>query len=142
QYWAARALVAETLLSQETTHHEDIRRVISSEELKRSKEISEIRTIYERGQTKLERFIVRQAILGILCIFTFMTLGVVLNFHLNQKVSARPPTHFTIPILSPFTSVIEHEMSTVSFRTIACLILLGSLLLYAVYRRWVGRLRG
>ncbi|TFK53000.1 hypothetical protein OE88DRAFT_1330090 [Heliocybe sulcata] len=139
QYWAARALVAETLLSQESHHHEEIRRVISLEELKRSREISEIRTIYDRGQTKLEAFIM--VLLAILAIFTFLTLGVVLKGHSEQKGLHKPSAHFTIPILSPFTSVIEHEMATLSFRTIACFTLFGSLLLYAIYRHWVGRLQ-
>ncbi|KAG6812462.1 hypothetical protein H0H92_002727 [Tricholoma furcatifolium] len=53
----------------------------------------------------------------------------------NQKT----PTHFTIPILSPFTSVIEHETSVIGSKTITLLILVGAALSYFAIRLRFGR---
>ncbi|EPQ51776.1 hypothetical protein GLOTRDRAFT_117780 [Gloeophyllum trabeum ATCC 11539] len=137
QYWAARALVAETLLYTKAAHNEEVRQIITSEEVKRSREISDLRKMYKKGQTKLEIFIL--VLLGIL--FTgFSLLLFLLVKSDTQQQPSRAPAHFTIPILSPFTSVVEHEMSTMSFRTTSCLLLFGCILLYAIYRHWIGRL--
>ncbi|KAF7330015.1 hypothetical protein MKEN_00265500 [Mycena kentingensis (nom. inval.)] len=49
--------------------------------------------------------------------------------------------HFTIPILSPFTSVIEHETSVIGGTALAVFGLAAAALGYAMFRHWVGRAR-
>ncbi|KAI0634511.1 hypothetical protein C8Q77DRAFT_1112744 [Trametes polyzona] len=44
------------------------------------------------------------------------------------------PMHFTIPILSPFASVIEHETSAVNVQLVAVLVLFAGIFGFLWYR--------
>lgn len=55
------------------------------------------------------------SLVAILGIGLFAGLGGQGGSAAQAKGTWRP--HFTIPILSPFTSIVEHEMSKVGFRT-------------------------
>jgi len=51
----------------------------------------------------------------------------------------KTPAHFTIPILSPFTSVVEHETSVIGSKTLAVFAFVLAAFFYFVFRHWLAR---
>ncbi|KAJ4495248.1 hypothetical protein C8R41DRAFT_828402 [Lentinula lateritia] len=134
-YWAARALTAETLLAAGMEHSENLRSVTVSQETKRATEVAQLTKLYDKRLAKLEKLLV--TLLGVLFTITFLTFFSQLTLiHGGRKdTSTRSQwAHFTIPILSPFASVVEHEVSVVGSKTIVGLGLVISGLAYLLLR--------
>ncbi|KAF7342074.1 hypothetical protein MVEN_01794700 [Mycena venus] len=136
QYWAARALTAETLLAARLEHHRELRSLSYAEETKRARE----RAAHDARHAKLERLVL--ALLAMLVLFVLALL------HLAHKSASaatsrqrKPPSHFTIPILSPFTSVVEHETSVIGSKTLAVFAFAFAGLAYFIFRHWLARRR-
>ncbi|KAJ7232012.1 hypothetical protein C8J57DRAFT_1091480 [Mycena rebaudengoi] len=134
QYWAARALSAETLLAARVEHHRELRTLTSVHDDRREQD----KAMHEARYARLEALVL--TLLG-----TLLLLALALPYLNAPRVAATPrarvPAHFTIPILSPFTSVVEHETSAVGFKAIAVGILALTLLAYALFRHWISRQR-
>ncbi|KAH8080698.1 hypothetical protein BXZ70DRAFT_960056 [Cristinia sonorae] len=136
QYWAARALTAETLLSASTMYQEQLRVMTHAAEAKHSQEVAELNRQHETRHSKMER-------LAMLLMTWLLVMAAVLMYLLIRghppQVSSRwtSPLHFTIPVLSPFTSVTEHEVSTLSTRSVVILVLASSCLAYGCFTYWI-----
>ncbi|KAF8330120.1 hypothetical protein F5887DRAFT_99261 [Amanita rubescens] len=121
QDWITRALNAEAMLSA------------------RDKEQALHLKQHLEREAILERLV--HILLAIVAALIFALIYQANLHHLHDTKRNRwsSPAHFTIPILSPFTSVIEHETSVVSSRTIAVLICVAGCVLYLVLRYWISR---
>ncbi|GAW10376.1 hypothetical protein LENED_012634 [Lentinula edodes] len=134
-YWTARALTAETLLAAGIGHSENLQNVTVSQETKKATEIAQLTKLYDERLAKLEKLLI--TLLGVLFTITFLTFFSQLTLiHGGRKdTSTRSQwAHFTIPILSPFASVVEHEVSVVGSKTIIGLGLVISGLAYLLLR--------
>ncbi|KAJ7165061.1 hypothetical protein C8R46DRAFT_303740 [Mycena filopes] len=132
QYWAARALSAETLLAARIEHHRELRSLSYLEETKRAKE----HAMHDARHAKLERLVL--ILLGMLLLLVFALLGFA-GTSASVSHSRKPPAHFTIPVFSPFTSVVEHETSVIGSKTLAVFAFALSGLAYFVFRYWMAR---
>ncbi|KAJ7757141.1 hypothetical protein B0H16DRAFT_1662539 [Mycena metata] len=132
QYWAARALSAETLLAARVEHHRELRSLSFVEEAKRAKE----RAMHDARHAKLEKLVL--ALLAML----FVLMLALLNFvrtSASVPHTRKPPAHFTIPIFSPFTSVVEHETSVIGSKTLTVFAFALAGLAYFAFRHWLAR---
>ncbi|KIY49721.1 hypothetical protein FISHEDRAFT_57981 [Fistulina hepatica ATCC 64428] len=121
QYWSARALRAEMLLETQANHHTQL------QELARAENV--IMHYYDR--------VIMILVAVVLILFT-----VVICFAVQRKPERnRSFAHFTIPVLSPFASVIEHETSVIGSKTISLFVVCFCVLIYAVFRHWASRPR-
>ncbi|KAH9167771.1 hypothetical protein EDB89DRAFT_1909755 [Lactarius sanguifluus] len=122
RYWAARAVTAEVLLTERSKHAHELRGVIHKEDAKRKAEIAVLHGAHEMG-----------------CI---AVLAVVVLCLLVTHSRASPPTptasHFTIPVLSPFTSVVEHETSAWGARIIVPGLMIAATLAWVLIRHWIS----
>jgi len=139
QYWAARALTAETLLVARKEHYEDVRSVTFVAETRRGNEVAKLSQIYDMRLGRLERLLA--VILGFFLIISFFILISHLSLVHSSHSSGRQSqwAHFTIPILSPFASVVEHEVSVIGSKTITAISLIIACLGYFVFRYWISR---
>ncbi|KAF7319315.1 hypothetical protein HMN09_00269100 [Mycena chlorophos] len=104
QYWAARAFAAETtLLGYE---HGEVRRAKDQER-------------HDARHAKLERVVLILLVLVATLLLGLLALAFSHSRSPSHHAKSPPAKHFTIPILSPFTSVIEHETSVVGSTTLA-----------------------
>ncbi|KAJ7076451.1 hypothetical protein B0H15DRAFT_955619 [Mycena belliarum] len=130
QYWAARALTAETLLAARVEHQRELRSLSFEAECKRAREL-------EARHAKLERLVV--VLVGALMLLFLVLLNIT---HAGPTARGHKlPAHFTIPILSPFTSVVEHETSVIGSKTLAIFALVLAGLAYFMFRHWLARSR-
>ncbi|KAF5381266.1 hypothetical protein D9615_008416 [Tricholomella constricta] len=131
QYWAARAFTAETLLSAREVHQRELQDLVRAEEVKRAYEISILGEQHKERHASLEKLVV----LLISLVAVLVALVIYLATHYARHSTTRAtPSHFTIPILSPFTSVVEHETSVIGSKTIAMVLLVLSVLAYLFIR--------
>ncbi|KIM82881.1 hypothetical protein PILCRDRAFT_820182 [Piloderma croceum F 1598] len=139
QYWAIRALKAETILQARTVHHRELQSLSFSEQTKRSREIAALSQAHEAKQVRLEKFVI--ALLACLGFLIMAFIYLLTSRNRNEPSASRRslPYHFTIPILSPFTSVVEHETSAIGTRSIAVLVMTLAVLVYFIFRRWMMR---
>ncbi|TFK99230.1 hypothetical protein BDV98DRAFT_606113 [Pterulicium gracile] len=76
-----------------------------------------------------------------ICVFAFLSLflGAILAYHTihSQNVRKSKAWHFTIPILSPFTSVVEEESSVIGSKTMAVWGCIAAVLVYFMFRFWI-----
>ncbi|KAL0946258.1 hypothetical protein HGRIS_012513 [Hohenbuehelia grisea] len=124
QYWAARAIAAESMLSARASHQQELRAASYREELKRSKDLAALSKANDEKHKSLERLV----LILLACVVALISGVIFLAARAQHRVEVkRPwwtsPSHFTIPILSPFTSVVEQETSVVGSRVIAVLII-------------------
>ncbi|KAK7460795.1 hypothetical protein VKT23_008724 [Stygiomarasmius scandens] len=140
QYWAARALSAETLLSAKAEHYAEVKNLADAGDVKRAKEMAELTQAHNARLAHLEKLII--ILLGLIVLF----FGVILAAYIDASSSSirstsnqRSWTHFTVPILSPFASVVEQEVSVVGTRTIIAGIFMFSCLAYVVFRYWLTK---
>ncbi|KAG0703543.1 hypothetical protein DFH29DRAFT_436105 [Suillus ampliporus] len=134
QYWAARALVAETVLTTRVQHQREIAEVRLGEEEKRTNQIAALVRANEQRQSRLEKFV---AVLVACFMLLFLVLLYILLLHDSPK--SKGASHFTIPILSPFTSVVEHETGVITAKTVTIFIVVLGVLSYAVFRHWFSK---
>ncbi|KAF8911356.1 hypothetical protein CPB85DRAFT_651015 [Mucidula mucida] len=140
QYWAARALTAEALLKARTEHHRELRAMSMTEDLKRTRERSGLIKANEDKLVRMERL--TWALLGIIVFLALLVVSISTRQREPQRQHWLLPSHFTIPVLSPFTSVVEHEASIIGARIIVASMLITACLAYFVYRHWnVNHLR-
>ncbi|KAG2076289.1 hypothetical protein BDR04DRAFT_1090285, partial [Suillus decipiens] len=123
QYGAARALVAETVLT--TRVQQEMR--LGKEE-KQTDQFAALLRASEQRQSRLEMFVAA-------LVACFMLLFLALIFILlRDSPKSKGASHFTIPILSPFTSVVEHETGIISARFVSIFIIVLGILSYAIFR--------
>ncbi|KAG1733325.1 hypothetical protein EDB19DRAFT_1896645 [Suillus lakei] len=135
QYWAARALVAETVLTTRVQHQKEMAEVRLGEEEKRTNQIAALVRANEQRQSRLEKFV---AVLVACFMLLFLALIYIL---LRDSPKSKGASHFTIPILSPFTSVVEHETGVISARSVSIFIVVLGILSYAIFRHWFSKKR-
>ncbi|KAI0649694.1 hypothetical protein C8Q79DRAFT_1006042 [Trametes meyenii] len=117
-HWALRATRAEALLTAHTAH----RREISILEDRRTRDLAKLNAEYLQEYTKHARIV--WISMGSLLAFVFALFSFLYRQCVPATSSRWPgPLHFTIPILSPFASVIEHETSVVNIQLVALLLL-------------------
>jgi len=133
QYWAARALVAETVLSTRVQHQKEVAEVRLGEEEKRTKEITALIQANELRQSRLEKFVAAL----VACLMVLFLVVLYMWMHDSPKTKAA--SHFTIPILSPFSSVVEHETGIISATSVTIFIVVMGILSYAIFRHWFSR---
>ncbi|KAJ7594201.1 hypothetical protein C8J56DRAFT_926177 [Mycena floridula] len=132
-YWASRALAAETLLTARAEHYRDVRHLSITERLERSRELAALEKGHETRLAKLERLVII-----LISLVAFLAVLLVLVLLLASKPNPPPSqrqksSHFTIPILSPFSSVVEHETSLISSRTISLIVAILGMLGVALF---------
>lgn len=136
QYWAARALTAEALLSVKTQHHAEIRTLAVVEETKRMQEVARVHRMHEVRQRRLEL-----AAVALLALLAALAASFLYTLHQTQSPARKSGSlHFTIPILSPFASVVEHESSVIGTKTLSLVVLTAAVLAYGCFRFWITRL--
>ncbi|KAL5478544.1 hypothetical protein ACEPAI_2728 [Sanghuangporus weigelae] len=135
RYWAYRAIVAEVKLAELMgVKADELERL--KEELRRQSTRGTSHSCYEERERRLERLA-----LGLISTIVLITLILLFRHHsssddrLTKNRAFRP--HLTIPILSPFTSIIEHEDSKFSFRTTAVFLIVLGCVAYAMFRHWL-----
>lgn len=109
-----------------------------------------------RGASNQKYALLASVVAILLGIGLFVGFGRQGNSATQSKGAWRP--HFTIPILSPFTSIVssfqqinyllvqltivirqvEHEMSKVGFRTTAVFLIISGIVVYALVRHRMG----
>jgi len=135
QYWAARALTAEALLSAKTMHHKELNTLSSEAETKRATELTTLRQIHEKKESTLEKLVLYLSAAVILLVGTVI-YSLSSGATATRKSSA---VHFTIPILSPFASVVEHETSVIGSKVLTIFGIILAICLYGCFRYWLSR---
>ncbi|KAG2123182.1 hypothetical protein BD769DRAFT_1577169 [Suillus cothurnatus] len=150
QYWAARALVAETVLTTRVQHQKEMAEVRPGMEEKQTNQFAALMRANEQRQSRLEKSVVRcvnlfvflcaahfiQAVL-ITC-FMLLFLGLIYIL-LRDSPKSKAASHFTIPILSPFTSVVEYETGIISARSVSMFIVVLGILSYVIFRHFLSK---
>ncbi|KAN0133134.1 hypothetical protein V8E53_009164 [Lactarius tabidus] len=135
RYWAARAATAEVLLAERSKHSYELRSVINEEDAKRREEIAALHGAHQARQRKMEWIV-----MCCIVVLVVVVLGLLGTHHLaSSRTPARGATHFTIPVLSPFTSVVEHETSAWGARIIVPGLMIVATLAWVVFRHWTSR---
>ncbi|KAG1867576.1 hypothetical protein C8R48DRAFT_599239 [Suillus tomentosus] len=135
QYWAARALVAETVLTTRVQYQKEMTDVRLGKEEKQTNQLAALMRANEERQSRLEKFVV-----ALLACFILLFLALIYIL-LRDSPKSKGASHFTIPILSPFTSVVEHETGIISARSMSFFILVVGVLSYAIFRHWLSKKR-
>ncbi|KAJ3509224.1 hypothetical protein NLJ89_g5330 [Agrocybe chaxingu] len=146
QCWATRALKAEALLAAQETHQKEVKVLGHTHDAKRERELSLLAKEYKEKHASLERLLifllVLIALLVVLVIYlaTHYTQHSMLLAHKSQTSwwSAIGASHFTIPILSPFTSVVEQENSVIGAKFIGTFAAIAACLVYMIFRHWLS----
>ncbi|KAF8813145.1 hypothetical protein BYT27DRAFT_7085261 [Phlegmacium glaucopus] len=146
QYWATRALKAEALLAAQDNHRKEFKTMEHVQDMKREREMTMLARQYTEKQASWERLLT-----FLLCLITLLILLIVylathytrhsLRMQMNERKtwwSAVGASHFTIPILSPFTSVVEQETSVISPKLIGTVAAIAACLAYMVFRHWLA----
>lgn len=136
RYWAARAVTAEVLLTERSKHAFELRSVVHEEDAKRREEIAALHGVHEARQRKMEWIVI--------CCVAVLAVVVLCLLVTHSRASSFTPTrhtasHFTIPVLSPFTSVVEHETSAWGARIIVPGLMIAATLAWGVFRHWLSR---
>ncbi|KAI0293877.1 hypothetical protein B0F90DRAFT_1821770 [Multifurca ochricompacta] len=137
-YWAARAVTAEVLLAERHKHTDELRSVMYGEDVKRRTEVAALQEVHEEHQKKMERMVLCCVAALAITIFGLLVTHV-LHTPTPLTSTRRTASHFTIPILSPFTSVVEHETSAWGARIIVPALIIVSTFAWGVVRHWMTR---
>ncbi|KAF4579574.1 hypothetical protein AB1N83_009057 [Pleurotus pulmonarius] len=140
-YWASRALMAESALAAQVSRQDALQYLSYKQEIQSAKNLAVLGSENDAKHAMLERVVLLLIGCVILLVSVVIYLAVSTHHRSSKQASSwlTLPSHFTIPILSPFTSVVEHESSALSSRTIAMLILSLACLLYFMFRLWLHR---
>ncbi|KAI0703867.1 hypothetical protein C8T65DRAFT_250132 [Cerioporus squamosus] len=127
-YWALRATIAETRLHAQEVHRQELAAVSASHTESRSRELSELNSRYERELARIKYTVwtILVALGSLLAVVVYLLV----RYVPPPAPSGRGSMHFTIPILSPFASVIEHETSAVNVPLVAILLLSAGISLF------------
>lgn len=123
-------MATETVFSQYARHQRELTQVRLAEEERRTKEIAALVHANEKRQHNLERFM-----MALVMFLAYMLWRDSVTSSLSSE-RRRSATHFTIPILSPFTSVVEHETGVLGTKAIVVLVLALFLVIWFAFRRW------
>ncbi|KAF8198999.1 hypothetical protein BJ912DRAFT_685827 [Pholiota molesta] len=145
QYWATRALRAEALLEAQHAHKKEVQTMGAAHDMQRERELSALAKEYKEKHAYLERLLIFLLALIVLLVLLIIYLTTHYTRHsllMQSKQqerwwSAIGASHFTIPILSPFTSVVEQETSLVGTRLIATLAVIIACFSYFAFRHWL-----
>lgn len=129
QYWALRTMVTETVFFQYVRHQNELTQVRLAEEERRTKEITTLVHANEKRQHNLERLMMALVIFLAYMFWSTSTPN-------SPSEKRRSATHFTIPILSPFTSVVENETGVLGTKTVVVFVLALVLVAFFTLRRW------
>ncbi|KAI6015042.1 hypothetical protein F5J12DRAFT_514440 [Pisolithus orientalis] len=129
QYWALRTMVTETVFSQYVRHQNELTQVRLAEEERRTKEITTLVHANEKRQHNLERLMMALVIFLAYMFWSTSTPN-------SSSEKRRSATHFTIPILSPFTSVVENETGVLGTKAVVVFVLALVLVAFFTLRRW------
>ncbi|KAI0356833.1 hypothetical protein OH77DRAFT_173781 [Trametes cingulata] len=123
-HWAIRAARAEALLDAHERHKRELSTLSETLEERRARDLAAVGAKYEKEFARHRQMWI---VLGAAASMVAMLLFVLLRHTAPAGSSSRwlGPLHFTIPILSLFASVIEHETSAVNVRLVALLLLAG-----------------
>ncbi|KAI1786225.1 hypothetical protein LXA43DRAFT_75502 [Ganoderma leucocontextum] len=126
-YWALRAARAEVLLSTHVAHKQELDNVSAAHEERRSREIADLNAKYDREYAHIRRMVWTIVVVAAFAIA--MCSYLILRYipPTSSTSGRHSAMHFTIPILSPFTSVIEHETSAVNVQLVAVLLLAAAI---------------
>ncbi|KAI9068190.1 hypothetical protein FKP32DRAFT_1587925 [Trametes sanguinea] len=131
--WAVRATRAEALLDAHARHREELSALSASMEERRARELAALndRFSQELARHRLMMWIVLSLVAFIVAALSYLVLRTCSPV---ASPSRRAATHFTIPILSPFASVIEHETSAVNVPLVAVLLTAGGICAFLWFR--------
>ncbi|OSC99291.1 hypothetical protein PYCCODRAFT_1438482 [Trametes coccinea BRFM310] len=121
--WAMRAVRAEALLDAHTKHREELSTFSASMEERRARDLAALNERFSQELAKHRLMI--WIVLGFVAFMVMAVLYLILRTCSPISSPSRSgwgSTHFTIPILSPFASVIEHETSAVNVPLVAVLL--------------------
>jgi len=138
QYWAVRALVAEVKLAERAHHYAEVLHLTREEETRRHATLDNAHRMHDNRVAKLEK------VIGALVLALVAGAGLVSyrSHHGNTQSSVKSSwPHLTIPVLSPFTSVVEQEVSAIGFRAISVFILVAGLVIYMLIRHRMSSAR-
>ncbi|KAI0340316.1 hypothetical protein BDW22DRAFT_1360250 [Trametopsis cervina] len=140
QYWAARALTAEALLSAKVMHQQELTTLSTVADVKRTEEVTALRHAHEIRESRLEKLIVALGAL-LLCLIGVIIYGVFAGLGSSKHSRKSSAMHFTIPILSPFASVVEHETSVIGSKMLIIFAMILAACLYGCFRYWLSHQR-
>ncbi|KAF8531398.1 hypothetical protein JB92DRAFT_2851825 [Gautieria morchelliformis] len=140
-YWAARALRSETLLAARTTHHHEVRKILSSAEVKRAREVAELKREHDARHSRLEAVALVLSLLLLLLAVAVLYLLARSSSRQRTPEASRwgLPHHLTIPVLSPFTSVVESESAVIGARSLTVLSVVSGAVVYGLIRYRLNR---
>ncbi|KAF8119312.1 hypothetical protein EV363DRAFT_1288679 [Boletus edulis] len=138
QYWVVRALVAETLLSARDQHQDELAEMRGVEERKRERDIGVILHANDQRQRRLEQ-LMAMCLVVLLGLMAWLVLKITSDHDAKGKSSK--PSHFTIPILSPFTSVVEHETGVFGTKAVTVFVLVIGIAVYASLKHRLSQWR-
>ncbi|KAF5310714.1 hypothetical protein D9619_008159 [Psilocybe cf. subviscida] len=146
QHWAARALRAEALLQVELQHKQEFRALGHDHDVKRERELASLAKEYKEKHVSMERLLIFLVVLIGVLVLLIMYLATHYTRHsllMQQKShdrwwSAIGASHFTIPILSPFTSVVEQETSVIGAKIIGSVAAIAACFGYFAFRHWLS----
>ncbi|KAF9480358.1 hypothetical protein BDN70DRAFT_931823 [Pholiota conissans] len=145
QYWATRALRAEALLEAQHEHKKEVQTMGEAHDIKRERELAALAKEYKEKHAYLEKLLIFLLSLIALLVLLVIYLATHYTRHsllMQSKLQVRwwsaiGASHFTIPILSPFTSVIEQETSVIGTRLIATVSAILACVSYFAFRHWL-----
>ncbi|EIM87453.1 uncharacterized protein STEHIDRAFT_139125 [Stereum hirsutum FP-91666 SS1] len=137
-YWAARALTAESILEAKMDHQQELKSIKLYEDEKRTRDLAVLQQAHDAQYKELKRTLFF-TITCIVVLLAFIIYILMTNSPASKQSASRWGAHFTIPILSPFTSVIEHEVSTFGTTALIGFAFVFAGLAYAVFRYYAGR---
>ncbi|EAU89632.1 hypothetical protein CC1G_02521 [Coprinopsis cinerea okayama7 len=139
QYWATRALQAEALLKVKDMHHREVKTMSYSQDMKRSREIQQLLKQHEAKHASLEKLVLILMATVIVLVLLIIYLAIHHARHASKVQKSwisGLPSHFTIPILSPFTSVVEKETSVFGTKAIAIIVVVSGAVVFFTFRLW------
>ncbi|RDX52319.1 hypothetical protein OH76DRAFT_1345502 [Lentinus brumalis] len=128
-YWALRATIAETRLHAQEIHRQEVAAIHNSHAESRSRDLAEMNSRYERELSRIKYMVL--GMLAALAVLISAVMFILVRYvPMTPAPSRRGAVHFTIPILSPFASVIEHETSAVNVPLVVVLLLSAGISLF------------
>ncbi|KAJ8474817.1 hypothetical protein ONZ51_g6957 [Trametes cubensis] len=122
-HWAMRATRAEAMYAAQTDRQREISTLSASMEERRARDMAELNARFSDQFAKHQQMM--WMILGTMISVVATLMYLLVRTCAPAASSSRwlPPLHFTIPVLSPFASVVEHETSAVNVPLVALLLL-------------------
>ncbi|KAI0752486.1 hypothetical protein C8Q80DRAFT_1117903 [Daedaleopsis nitida] len=121
------AVLHPVMLFQEQQAHKTELRLLQSlpREERHPRDLAEMNERYAREFAHIQRMVwaLLMTVAALIGLVVFLLIRYVPPALSDPSTRRNSPVHFTIPVLSPFTSVIEHETSAVNVQLVAVLLL-------------------